>query len=260
MLYNQLISEYSEKGLINETKLVEESLESFRSEQNERISYTKYKKEGGLINFIGWKIIQVKSYYRNHKTLSFLVIISFSIVLIWTGIFIIRKKHPSKRTTGKRLAALVFSDIVGYTELMGKDEKMALGVLDSNRSIHVQEIGRYNGQFLKEMGDGMLCSFSTASDSVKFCIDVQRGIRSLDKYKLRMGVHLGEVVFSKGDVFGDGVNIASRLQGEANEGGICISDTVYQNIKNQTDIDVSFLGERELKHVTTKIRMYEVKY
>ena len=75
-----------------------------------------------------------------------------------------------------------------------------------------------------------------------------------------MGVHLGEVVFSKGDVFGDGVNIASRLQGEANEGEICISDTVYQNIKNQTDIDVSFIGERELKHVTTKILMYEVRY
>ena len=75
-----------------------------------------------------------------------------------------------------------------------------------------------------------------------------------------MGVHLGEVVFSKGDVFGDGVNIASRLESEATDGGIYISDTVYQNIRNQTDIVAEFVGERELKNVVSKVRMYEVKY
>ena len=143
---------------------------------------------------------------------------------------------------------------------MGKDEKKAMNILDINRSLHVIMSNRHNGELLKEMGDGMLCSFQTASDSVKFCIDVQREIAQQSDFSLRMGVHLGEVAFSKNDVFGDGVNIASRLQGEAKEGGICISETVYQNIRNQPDIEVEFIGERELKNVTSKVKMYEVKY
>ena len=78
--------------------------------------------------------------------------------------------------------------------------------------------------------------------------------------KLRIGVHQGEVVFKGEDVFGDGVNIASRLEGEAKEGRIYISDTVYQNIRNQRDIEVDYVGERELKNVISKVKIYEVQY
>ena len=128
-----------------------------------------------------------------------------------------------------------------------------------NNAIHISMIDRHNGKMLKEIGDGLLFSFASASEAVNFCIDVQQEFKEKD-FNLRMGVHLGEVMFMKNDVFGYGVNISSRLESKAEPGGICISDTVYQNIRNQPDIKVDFLEEGDLKNVLSKIKMYSVRY
>ena len=108
----------------------------------------------------------------------------------------------------RRLAAIMFTDIVGYTALMGSDEDRAFEVLSQNRDIHSKLIEQFNGT-LKEMGDGMLISFNLASDAVRCAIEIQKVCKEQD-IPLKIGIHEGEMVFVGSDVLGDGVNIASR--------------------------------------------------
>ncbi len=132
----------------------------------------------------------------------------------------------------RRLAAIMFTDIVGYTALMGSDEDKAFQVIRKNRRIHKTLIEKYKGEWLKEMGDGTLASFYSSSDAVR-CADEIQNLSKQEDISLRIGIHEDEVVFSGGDVYGDGVNIASRLESQAANGAICISGAVYKNIKNK---------------------------
>ena len=158
----------------------------------------------------------------------------------------------------RQLAAIMFTDIVGYTSLMGADEEKAFDLLNRNRQIQKPLISQYNGTWIKELGDGVLASFSTASDAVTCAISIQQKCLQVPDLSLRIGIHLGEVVFEDGDVFGDGVNIASRLQAIAPVGGIWISEAVHKNVFNKRDIDSTFVKEELLKHVAEPIRIYEV--
>ena len=124
-----------------------------------------------------------------------------------------------------QLVAIVFTDIVGYTALMGTDEDKAFEVLKKNQDIHNELIPQFNGTLIKEMGDGMLISFNLASDAVKCAIEIQKTCKKQD-IPLKIGIHEGEMVFVGTDVMGDGVNIASRLQENADEGSIAISGKV----------------------------------
>ena len=112
----------------------------------------------------------------------------------------------------RELAAIMFTDIVGYTALMGEDEQKAFDLLTKNRQLQKPIIRQFNGTWIKEIGDGVLASFHTVSDSVLCAIAIQQSCATKPDLKLRIGIHLGEVVFEHKDVFGDGVNIASRLQ------------------------------------------------
>ena len=125
-------------------------------------------------------------------------------------------------TEDRRLAAIMFTDIVGYTALMGKDEDLAFKVLRKNRDIQKAIIKKYRGEWLKEMGDGILASFHTASDAVRWAGEIQHAAKK-ENITLRIGIHEGEVVFEGNDVFGEGVNIASRLEELAEAGSIQIS-------------------------------------
>ena len=133
----------------------------------------------------------------------------------------------------RQLVAIMFTDIVGYTKLMGEDEQRALQMLRQNRSLHKSIIKKYQGKWLKEMGDGTLSSFTTISDAVYCAGDLMKTCQT-EGIILRIGIHQGEVVEEKGDVFGDGVNVASRLEPLADPGQIIISDPIYKNIKNQS--------------------------
>ncbi len=157
----------------------------------------------------------------------------------------------------RHLAAIMFTDIVGYTSLMGSDEDRAFAVLKKNQDIHNGIIKHFNGTLIKEMGDGMLISFPLASDAVKCAIEIQKACKKQD-IPLKIGIHEGEMVFAGEDVYGDGVNIASRLQEGAREGCIAISGKVYSDIKNKTGINTRFIEERILKNVDDPVKVYEV--
>jgi class 3 adenylate cyclase/predicted transcriptional regulator YheO len=161
--------------------------------------------------------------------------------------------------TGKRLMAIFFSDIMNYSALMGKDEKGALKMLEENRKIHNTNVALFQGSILKEIGDGVLASFQSVSDAVQCGIAIQRATQSTNQYQLRIGIHLGEVSAVRQDVFGDGVNIAARIQSIAEPGSVFISEAVYSNIKNIISEPISFVGEKELKNIETPVNVYAIK-
>ena len=108
----------------------------------------------------------------------------------------------------RQLAAVMFTDIVGYTTLMREDEKKALNILQENRELQQPIIKRFNGKWIKEMGDGVLASFNTVTDALLCAMAIQHGCTDLAAFKLRIGIHPGEIIFEDDDVFGDAVNIA----------------------------------------------------
>jgi adenylate cyclase len=161
--------------------------------------------------------------------------------------------------SSRRLAAIMFTDIVGYTALMGKDEVRALALLKRNIQIQRPLIESFNGDLLKEMGDGILASFPTVSDAVYCAGAIQNACEAEGDLSLRIGIHLGEVVFEGHDVFGDGVNIASRIEAIAPSGSIWVSESVYRNTLNKKGIATTFVREAQLKNVSEPVRIYEAK-
>ena len=151
----------------------------------------------------------------------------------------------------------MFTDIVGYTSLMGKDEDRAFHILRKNRQIQRPLIESYHGVLLKEIGDGILASFDSASEAVR-CANRIRETSMEEGYSLRIGIHEGEVIFEENDVFGDGVNVASRLQELASAGSIYISGAVKKDIRNKVDIITQFVKEKVLKNVEEPVMVYEV--
>jgi len=158
----------------------------------------------------------------------------------------------------RKLAAIMFTDIVGYTAMMGESETKTLDIRRRNREIHQQRIEASGGSWLKEMGDGTLASFTTITDAVKCAVEIRQACKQELDIELKIGIHIGEVVYEDGDVFGDGVNIASRIQQLADRGGILISEPVFNDIKNKGDFNASFIGEASLKNVDTPVKVYQV--
>jgi TolB-like protein len=151
----------------------------------------------------------------------------------------------------------MFTDIVGYTSLMGKDEDQAFKILKINREIHSLNFERYDGTLIKEMGDGILASFSSTYKAVLCALAIQEDAK-YENIFLRIGIHVGEVVFEGGDVLGDGVNVASRLEETAEKGGINISGAVYKEIKNKAGINAKFIEEKSFKNIEEPIKIYKV--
>ena len=161
-------------------------------------------------------------------------------------------------TSHRKLAAIMFTDIVGYTALMGRDEQKALDVLKRNREIHKKYIGVCGGNWLKEMGDGILISFESTSDAV-YCAGAILNACSREEIQLRIGIHEGEVLIEENDAIGDGVNIASRIEELAKPNEILVSESVYRNIKNKPGIKIELKGEQQLKNVDEGIKVFKVR-
>jgi len=147
----------------------------------------------------------------------------------------------------RQLAAIMFTDIIGYTALMAKDENAAFKLLEQNRMLHKSIIQEFNGKWLKEMGDGVLLSFNSASDAVLYAKKIQENSQKEADVSLRIGIHLGEVVFEEDDVFGDGVNIASRIESITPAGCIYISETVLRNVENKKEIETGRESTKKCK-------------
>jgi len=161
-------------------------------------------------------------------------------------------------TSSRQLAAIMFTDIVGYTAMMGSDEQKAFDFLRKNRDLQKPIIEEYGGRWIKELGDGVMASFKTVSDAVSAAVRIQVACNLANEYQLRIGIHQGEVVFEDDDVFGDAVNIAARIQSVANPGTIYISESVYHILSNKKDISTRFIKEQPLKNVKVPVRIYEV--
>ena len=157
----------------------------------------------------------------------------------------------------RQLAAIVFTDIAGYSQAMGNDEKYALELLKKNRSITPKIINDFKGEFLKEMGDGTLSRFTSVIDAVRCAVKIQEEAKK-SELPLRIGIHIGDVIIEDSDVLGSGVNIASRIEPLADVGGICISSDVWHQISNQTDLSVLSLGVKELKGVNEPVEIFKL--
>ena len=156
----------------------------------------------------------------------------------------------------RQLAAIMFTDIVGYTALMGKDEQKAFAFLTKNREIQKPIIEQYNGRWIKELGDGVMASFNTASDAVNAAIKIQQACNATKDFQLKIGIHLGEVVFENDDVYGDGVNIASRIETLGVGSSVLFSKTIRDQVKNNAEFQISSLGSFEFKNVEEPIEVY----
>jgi TolB-like protein/class 3 adenylate cyclase len=161
-------------------------------------------------------------------------------------------------STSRQLAAIMFTDIVGYTKLMGENEEKAMKLLSRNKAIQKPLVKKYNGRWLKEIGDGTLSSFQSALDAVYCANKIMLAHKDDPNIKIRIGIHIGDVTFSEGDIYGDGVNIASRLEQYAQPNEILISDVVYYNIKNIEGIKVEFLKEIQRKNVNESTRIFRI--
>ncbi len=164
----------------------------------------------------------------------------------------------------RRLAAILAADVVGYTRLMGDDEAGTLAALKAHRQEFIEpKIADHNGRLVKLMGDGALVEFSSVIDALACAAELQSGMAERNKQAtdrpqitFRIGINLGDVIVEGDDLYGDGVNLAARLEGLAEPGGICISAKVYDEVKNKLALAYEDLGEREVKNVTEPVRVY----
>ena len=167
----------------------------------------------------------------------------------------------------RRLAAILAADIAGYSRLMGADEEGTLARLKACRKALVDpKIGEYRGRIVKTTGDGMLVEFGSAVDAVRCAVEVQRGmalsnvdIPESKRIEFRIGIHVGDIIIDDNDIFGDGVNIAARLEGIADPGGICISDDAHRQIRGKTEIAYDDMGHQSLKNITEPMRAWRAR-
>ena len=164
--------------------------------------------------------------------------------------------HTQPSNLTRELAAIMFSDIAGYTTLMGRDERRAIRALAEHREAVRSLAARFNGRVIGDIGDGTLASFHSALDAVDCAREVQSSLNSDPELRVRIGIHVGDVLFSPDGVIGDGVNVASRIHTLAPPGGVCISERVYEDVRNKPEIRVHDLGQKTLKNVSRPIRVY----
>ena len=165
----------------------------------------------------------------------------------------------------RRLAAILATDVVGYSRLIRADEEGTIGALQALRADLIDPIlGKHHGRIVKLMGDGMLAEFSSVVDAVRAAVESQRAVAERNaslpeekRIEFRAGINLGDVIVDGNDIQGDGVNVAARLEGLAQPGGICISGSVYEQVRDRLDLSFEDLGEREVKNIARPIRVWQ---
>ena len=168
----------------------------------------------------------------------------------------------------RRLTAILAADVAGYSRLTGLDEEGTHTQLqDHLRSLVNPKIAEHRGRVVKNTGDGLLAEFSSVVDAVRCAVDVQQGMarRNADvpqerRIEFRIGINVGDVMIDRGDIFGDGVNTAARLEGIAEPGGICMSDDAHRQVHGKLDIAVEDAGDHHLKNIARPVRVYRVRF
>jgi class 3 adenylate cyclase/pimeloyl-ACP methyl ester carboxylesterase len=166
----------------------------------------------------------------------------------------------------RRLAAVLAADVAGYSRLMGRDEQRTLADLKRCRqALFDPQIATHRGRIVKTTGDGMLVEFASVVEAVGCAVEVQRGMAAQNagvaddsRIEFRIGIHVGDIIIDDNDIFGDGVNIAARLEGIADPGGVCISRQVYDQIESKLPLICRPLGPQKLKNISKSIEAYAI--
>jgi tetratricopeptide (TPR) repeat protein/class 3 adenylate cyclase len=156
----------------------------------------------------------------------------------------------------RKLATIVFTDIVGFTKLTAKDQQKASDLLDIQRAEFKPLVESYQGKWIKEVGDGLILTFDTINKAVHCCIKIQEKAKTIENLSLRIGIHLGEILEKENDIIGDDVNITARIEPFSAPGGIAISNKVNDGIVRESEFTTKYLGKPKLKGVAQKVEVY----
>jgi TolB-like protein/class 3 adenylate cyclase/rhodanese-related sulfurtransferase len=174
--------------------------------------------------------------------------------------------YPGRESVERRLAAILAADVVGYSRLMGEDEAGTLAALQNHRENLIEpKAAQYHGRTVKLIGDGALMEFGSVVDAVAFAVEVQiatrqrnSGVPKNRQIVLRIGINLGDIILQDEDIYGDGVNVAARLEGLAEPGGICLSRAARDQVRDKLDLRLEDLGEVEVKNISRPVRAFRV--
>src|SRR6476469_5031591 len=170
-------------------------------------------------------------------------------------------------TVERRLAAILAADVAGYSRLVGLDEEGTLARLKTlRRDLIDPSISLHRGRIVKTTGDGLLVEFASAVDAIRCSVEVQRAMAAQNadvpqdaRIECRIGIHVGDIIIDDNDIFGDGVNIAARLEGIAEPGGVCISDDAQRQIRGKVDIAFDDMGLQTLKNIAEPMRAWRIQ-
>ncbi|SRR5712692_1978130 len=177
--------------------------------------------------------------------------------------------HPARMTPAsieRKLAAILSADVQGFSRLMGADEEATLHTLQACREVTDSLIQQHRGRFVGSAGDSVLAEFASVVDAVQCAVAIQRELKLRNaelpahrRMEFRIGINLGDVMVDGEQIYGDGVNIAARVQALADAGGICISGTVHEHIKNKLTLNYEDLGEQVVKNIAEPVRVWRVR-
>jgi TolB-like protein/class 3 adenylate cyclase len=166
----------------------------------------------------------------------------------------------------RKLTAILCADVYGYSRLMGENEEATIRTLSGHRSIIDRLIGQHRGRFVNSAGDSVLAEFASVVNAVECAVEIQRALRKENKevpaerrMEFRVGVNLGDVVVEREQIYGDGVNVAARLESLAESGGICISGTVYEQVRDKLALSYEDGGEQPVKNIPRPVQVWRVK-
>jgi adenylate cyclase len=177
-----------------------------------------------------------------------------------SGVFV------EERRVERRLTAILTADVAGYSRLMGFDEVGTLKALKSHRKEVVDPaVAAHNGRIVKTTGDGMLVEFLSVVDAVTCAVAMQskmaeRNESAVVKINFRIGINIGDIIIDGDDIFGDGVNVAARVESECEPGGVCLSGSAFDQVRGKTGFAFDYLGEKSLKNIDLPVRLYAVTH
>ena len=171
----------------------------------------------------------------------------------------------TKKEYNRKLCAILSADVKGYSRLMGADEEATVRTITDYRGVFVECVGQHRGRIVDTPGDNILAEFASVIDALKCALHIQKNIQARNaalsedrRMEFRIGINLGDVIQEETRIYGDGVNIAARIEGLANPGGICISRSAYDQVKNKLNVGFKYLGEHAVKNIAEPVRVYGV--
>jgi len=166
----------------------------------------------------------------------------------------------------RKLTAILSADVKGYSRLMGEDEEWTLRTLNAYKGVMRSLVQQHRGRVISSPGDNVLAEFASVVDAVQCAVEIQQVLRAKNamlpenrRVEFRIGINLGDVIEEEDSIYGDGVNIAARMEGLAEAGGICISESAYQQIENKLPLRYDYLGEHEVKNITKPVKVYRAR-